>query len=89
MLRMHRRAFVEVDPFNEGNCPRLLWASFAFLNNLLPFAGCASHTWSTAVQMQFYALVPLVLVMLRPKAPAFRCGPCCNPQCSYGKMGLE
>lgn len=67
-----RRAFAEVDPFNPGNCPRLLWASFAFVNNMLPFAGCASHTWSTAVQMQFFLLAPLVLLLLRPALPGFR-----------------
>lgn len=70
-----RRAFAEVDPFNPGNCPRLLWASFAFVNNMLPFAGCASHTWSTAVQMQFFLLAPLCLLLLRPKSPGFRCAP--------------
>jgi hypothetical protein len=62
-----------VDPFNQEYCPRLLWASFAFVNNALPFAGCASHTWSMAVQMQFYALAPLTLLLLRPRSPAFRC----------------
>ncbi|BDA44071.1 hypothetical protein COCOBI_05-2550 [Coccomyxa sp. Obi] len=67
-----RRAFAEVDPFNPGNCPRLLWASFAFVNNMLPFAGCASHTWSTAVQMQFFLLAPLVLLLLRPALPGLR-----------------
>lgn len=67
-----RRAFVEVDPFNADNCPSQLWASFAFVNNLLPFAGCASHTWSTAVQMQFYLMAPLALLLLRPKEPGFR-----------------
>lgn len=62
-----------MDPFNPDNCPRLLWASFAFVNNMLPFAGCASHTWSTAVQMQFFLLAPLCLLLLRPKSPGFRC----------------
>ncbi len=44
------------------------------MNNMLPFAGCASHTWSTAVQMQFFLLAPLVLLLLRPAFPNFRCG---------------
>jgi peptidoglycan/LPS O-acetylase OafA/YrhL len=51
----------------------MLWASFAFINNTLPFAGCASHTWSMAVQMQFYLLLPAVLVLLQPRSASFRC----------------
>ena len=63
---------MDVDPFNLDNCPRRLWASFAFVNNRLPYAGCAAHTWSAAVQMQFYALAPLALLLMRPRSPFFR-----------------
>ena len=66
--RLHaslRRAFIEVDPFNQANCPRLLWATFAFVNNRLPYAGCVSYTWSMAVQMQFYMITPVLLLLCK------------------------
>lgn len=67
-----RRAFVDVDPFNQDNCPRLLWASFAFVNNYLPYAGCVSYTWSMAVQMQFYVILPMFLLLCNPASPSFQ-----------------
>ncbi len=30
-------------------------------------------TWSLAVQIQFYTVLPLALLMLRPRAAGFRC----------------
>ena len=74
---------MDVDPFNLDNCPRRLWASFAFVNNRLPYAGCASHTWSVAVQMQFYALAPLALLLMQPRSPFFRSPPGISSPYSY------
>lgn len=31
-----------------------------FLNNLAPFGGCVGYTWSLAVQVQFYLLLPVL-----------------------------
>ena len=39
-------------PFPVRACAESLWASFAFVNNQLPFAGCNAQSWSLGVQMQ-------------------------------------
>ena len=73
-----RDAFFTELPFATDQCERNLWASFALVHNLLPMGGCFSITWSLAVQMQFYACFPVLLVLLRPCAPGFRHAPVCG-----------
>ena len=46
--------------------------NLVFLNNQLQNGGCFNTTWSLAVQMQFYAMLPLCLVLLRPRTLGFR-----------------
>ena len=54
-------------------CREKAWTNFLFTNNQLANGGCYNTSWSLAVQMQFYAVLPLALVMLRPRTPGFRC----------------
>ena len=61
-----------MDTFNPASCPRLLWATFFFVNNRMPYAGCVSYTWSMAVQMQFYLILPPILLLCNPSSPAFK-----------------
>ncbi|KAK9841795.1 hypothetical protein WJX81_003721 [Elliptochloris bilobata] len=65
-------AFFTELPFATDQCARNLWANIVFAHNALPMGGCYSITWSLAVQMQFYAVFPLLLVLLRPSTPGFR-----------------
>lgn len=48
------------------------WMNLVFLNSQLPNGGCYNISWSLAVQVQFYALLPLGLLLLRPRMPGFR-----------------
>lgn len=36
-----------------------------FLNNWLPFGGCMGWTWSLAIQVQFYVLFPLLVLLFK------------------------
>ena len=79
-----RRAFL--DPYSSFDlevCGRHWWLNFAFVNNQQTIGGCFNISWSLAVQMQFYLLLPVWLLLLRPKAPGFRrvvkCLPACMP----------
>ena len=56
-------------------CAAHWWANLGLLNNQLPAGGCFNITWSLAVQAQFYALLPIALVLLKPRTPGFRCLP--------------
>ena len=53
-------------------CRKQGWMNLAFLNNQLRNGGCFNISWSLAVQVQFYALFPLGLLLLRPRMPRFR-----------------
>ena len=55
-------------------CRKQGWLNFVFLNNQLRNGGCSNISWSLAVQVHFYALFPLSLLLLRPRMPGFRCG---------------
>ncbi len=46
--------------------------NLVFLNNQLQNGGCYNIAWSLAVQVHFYALLPLGLLLLRPRLPGFR-----------------
>lgn len=70
---MRRRTFFDrKQPFDTAVCQKMGWTNFLFANNQLPNGGCMNTTWSLAVQMQFYAVLPLALLMLRPRTPGFR-----------------
>ncbi len=43
-----------------------------FQNNQLASGGCYSISWTLAVQMQFYLLFPLCLLLLQPRKRGFR-----------------
>ena len=79
----HRRTFFgESCVWDEKACAGV-WRTFAFLHNQQRAGGCFHTTWSLAVQMRFYALFPPALLLLRPRAPGFRCRPCCmKPSCT-------
>ena len=47
-------------------------ANFLFQNNQLMNGGCYNITWTLAVQMQFYLLFPLCLLLLQPRKRGFR-----------------
>ncbi|BDA41091.1 hypothetical protein COCOBI_01-7460 [Coccomyxa sp. Obi] len=49
-------------------------ANFLFQNNQLANGGCYNITWTLAVQMQLYLLLPLALLLLRPQRRGFRKG---------------
>ena len=59
----------------DAEACRAVWKTFAFLHNQQSAGGCFHTTWSLAVQMRFYLLFPLALLLLRPKAPGFGCRP--------------
>ena len=70
---MRRRTFFDrKQPFDTAVCQKMGWTNFLFANNQLPNGGCMNTTWSLAVQMQFYAVLPLALLILRPRTPGFR-----------------
>lgn len=37
-----------------------MWANLLFVNQLLPFGGCMLYTWSLAIQVHVYLVLPLV-----------------------------
>ena len=60
--------------FDREVCNSLGWLNLVFLNNQHQNGGCFNISWSLAVQVHFYTLFPLGLILLRPKAPGFRWG---------------
>ena len=60
--------------FDREVCSRLGWLNLVFLNNQHQNGGCFNISWSLAVQVHFYILFPLGLILLRPKSPEFRWG---------------
>jgi peptidoglycan/LPS O-acetylase OafA/YrhL len=49
--------------------------------------GCMNYTWSLAVQVQFYLLCPIVLLLLMPSIQGFRY--VCSPsRCSAGSAAV-
>jgi peptidoglycan/LPS O-acetylase OafA/YrhL len=73
IMSVCRRAFFNDDlPFDGAVCKHKGWRNFVFLNNQLPNGGCFNISWSLAVQMQFYLMFPLVLLLLQPQTSGFR-----------------
>eukprot|EP00884_Botryococcus_braunii_P009350 jgi/Botrbrau1/18416/Bobra.0072s0009.1 len=66
-----QRAFFTIIPFPDI-CKEAKWANFFFAQNQYPMSGCMGYTWSLAVQVQFYLILPIILLLLRPSAPNFR-----------------
>ena len=68
-----RRAFLDhLSTFDIEVCRSTWWLNLIFMSNQHIIGGCFNITWSLAVQMQFYLLLPAALLVLRPKAPGFR-----------------
>ncbi|BDA41092.1 probable nose resistant to fluoxetine protein 6 at N-terminal half [Coccomyxa sp. Obi] len=67
-----RTFFDRKQPWDTAVCQKKAWTNFLFTNNQLANGGCFNTSWSLAVQMQFYAVLPLALVMLKPRTPGFR-----------------
>ncbi|KAL4457911.1 hypothetical protein ABPG75_012776 [Micractinium tetrahymenae] len=53
-------------------CPGAAWVNLLFAQNWLGVRACATHFWTVALQVQFFAAFPLLLWALRPRAPGFR-----------------
>lgn len=50
-------------------CERAWWTNLLFINNLVPFPGtimhrCVPWTWYLAVDMQFYMISPIIIIIL-------------------------
>lgn len=58
--------------FDQEVCRKQGWRNLVFLNNQLSNGGCFNISWSLAVQVHFYLLFPLGLLLLRPKRAGFR-----------------
>lgn len=73
-----KRAFFTVIPFPDV-CKETKWANFFLAQNQYPMSGCMGYTWSLAVQVQFYLILPIVLLLLQPSVRNFRWGVKINP----------
>lgn len=58
--------------FDHEQCSKNMSYNVFFAQNQLPTFGCFTVAWSLAVQMQFWFIFPLVLLLLRPQTPGFR-----------------
>jgi peptidoglycan/LPS O-acetylase OafA/YrhL len=71
--QVRRRAFFAPrTTFDVEVSGKSLWRNLVLLNNQMDLGGCFATTWSLCVQMQFYAVFPLALLLLRPHRPGFR-----------------
>jgi peptidoglycan/LPS O-acetylase OafA/YrhL len=64
--------FAPLGTFNLEVCRTSMLHNVFFAHNQLPAAGCYLTTWSLAVQMQFWCLFPLFLLIMSPQSPGFR-----------------
>ncbi|CAL8466626.1 g6162 [Coccomyxa elongata] len=70
-----RASFDAGTTFDAEVCrSRKALANFLFRNNKLANGGCYNITWTLAVQMHVYLLLPLALLLLRPQRRGFRTG---------------
>ncbi|KAK9907547.1 hypothetical protein WJX75_005734 [Coccomyxa subellipsoidea] len=68
-----RRTFFEpLRTFDKAACKDTIAHNIFFVHNQQPGGGCYTTTWSLAVQMQFWCMFPLALLLLRPQMPGFR-----------------
>ncbi|CAL8465660.1 g5196 [Coccomyxa elongata] len=64
--------FGPLGAFNHDQCNNAMSYNVFFAQNQLPASGCFTVAWSLAVQMQFWFIFPLVLLLLRPQTPGIR-----------------
>ncbi|BDA51508.1 hypothetical protein COCOBI_19-0630 [Coccomyxa sp. Obi] len=64
--------FGPLGAFDHDQCNNAMSYNVFFAQNQLPTFGCFTVAWSLAVQMQFWFMFPLVLLLLRPQTPGFR-----------------
>eukprot|EP00884_Botryococcus_braunii_P020302 jgi/Botrbrau1/6956/Bobra.0215s0033.1 len=67
-----RTGFFSWQPYHPEMCKDALWANFVFAQNQFPFGGCSTFLWTLAVQIQFYLLLPVLLLLLQPSRKNFR-----------------
>jgi peptidoglycan/LPS O-acetylase OafA/YrhL len=62
-----------VDPGQRAACAKWGWTNLLFVNNLfgpqISRRSCFGHGWSLALEMQFYAIAPLVVAAMRRAWP--------------------
>lgn len=66
--------FGPLGAFDQGLCKNTMRYNIIFAQNQLPTFGCYTIAWSLAVQMQFWFIFPLALLLLQPQTKGFRCG---------------
>jgi peptidoglycan/LPS O-acetylase OafA/YrhL len=57
-----------------GYCDKYWWTNFLYINNLVPsniWNGCMSWSWYLANDMQFYCVVPFIMILYRSSRKAF------------------
>jgi len=45
-------------------CQQYWWTNILFINNFIPVLSCLGHTWYMAIDMQFFIISPIFIVLL-------------------------
>lgn len=77
--------FGPLGAFDHEMCNNAMSYNVFFTQNQLPASGCFTVAWSLAVQMQFWFIFPLVL-LLRPQTPGFRYLPQCSLRLKFNRI---